>query len=123
MESEKLQKLLQEVGALRGPRRETNIFSIGSRGYYENPTSDLLAFFLDPRGEHDLGDLLLSCLAELLPDAPQLLQLLEPPEREYRTQGQNRIDILLNSSGWVIAIENKLRHRPRILSQTIVLLY
>jgi hypothetical protein len=108
--AEKLQQLLQEVTGLRKRLRETNIFSIGSQGYYENPTSDLLALFLDPAGVHGLGDLLLSSLGDLLPDQPALSELEEPPTREYQTKEKNRIDILLNGSSWVIVIENKLSH-------------
>jgi hypothetical protein len=107
-----LEKLLRDVSGLREPHRETNIFSIGGQGYYENPTSDLLAFFLDPEREHGLGDLMLSCLVELLLHSPPLLKLENRAQREYPTQGHNRIDILLDGSGWVIAIENKVRHGP-----------
>ncbi len=110
MWSERLQNLLERVSELRRPPKETYIFSIGSRGYYENPTSDLLGFFLYPQGGHDLGDLLLSSLVELLPDPPALIELVEPPTREYQTLKGNRIDILLNGTDWVIVIENKFRH-------------
>jgi PD-(D/E)XK nuclease superfamily len=106
-----LQKLLQEVSVVSWPRREKNIFSIGSRGYYENPTSDLLAFFLNPDEEHGLGDLLLSSLGDLLHDQPSLSEF-EGLEREYATEEGNLIDILLKGSGWVIAIENKIRAGP-----------
>src|SRR6266446_1853737 len=109
MKEESFQKLFQEMNKLRKPHREKNIFSIGGRGYYENPTSDLLGFYLDPTEEHGLGDLVLSCLIESLPDPkPSLLGLEEAPEREYVTQAVNRIDLILHGSGWVIALENKL---------------
>src|SRR5438128_3626265 len=108
----KLQELFQQIGDLPVPSRETNIFSIGGRGYYEEPTSDLLAFFLDPSAEHGLGDLLLACLAELLGEAPFPLELEERPIREYATRDQNRIDILLQGTGWMMAIENKIRSGP-----------
>jgi hypothetical protein len=110
MPIERLHLLLREVTALRKRPREMNIFSIGSHGYYENPTSDLLAFFIDPAGPHGLGDLVLSSLSELLPGRPSLLELEEAPKREYQTRNQNRIDILLIGSDWIVVIENKLRH-------------
>ena len=50
MELDRLEAMLQELTQLHSPRREVNIFSIGSPGYYENPTSDLLAFFLKSHG-------------------------------------------------------------------------
>jgi len=92
--------------------REKNILSIGARGYYENPTSDLLSFFLDPTEDHMLGDLVLSCLLECLPDSKPFPGLEGAPEREYITEAGNRIDLLLNGNSWVMAIENKLEHSP-----------
>jgi hypothetical protein len=97
MKLESVERMLHEVARLHMPPREVNIFSIGGRGHYE--------------GEHGLGDLLLSSLVKFLPDPPLLpLELEEPPDREFRTKGENRIDILLKGSSWVIAVENKLRH-------------
>jgi hypothetical protein len=112
MESGQLQELLQKACGLRRRSREGNIFSTGARGYYEEPTSDLLAFFLNPSAEHGLGDLLLACLVDFLREPPFPLELEEPPIREYPTRDQNRIDLLLHGIGWVIAIENKIRHSP-----------
>lgn len=114
MELKKFQELLKEMSVLRPQAVETTIFSAGGRGYYENPTSDLLAFFLYPHGGHGLDDLVLSslieCVADELPcDRPTLVNLKEP-QREYKTQHGNRIDILLEGSDWVMAIENKIRH-------------
>lgn len=46
--------------------RESTIFSIGARGHFENPTTEVLAFFCDSAGEHGLGDLVLSSLFEAI---------------------------------------------------------
>jgi PD-(D/E)XK nuclease superfamily len=113
MEEEKLQELLNEAGKLSFVRREKNIFSLGGRGYYEEPMSDLLAFFFDPQEEHGLGDLALTSLAEFLQNAPVApLTLAEPPTREYTTPAGNYIDLVLNGDRWVIALENKITHAP-----------
>lgn len=51
-----LEALLNQMKSLPQPRKtEANIFSSGARGHYENPVSDVLAFFLDPDGGHGLG--------------------------------------------------------------------
>lgn len=50
-------------------------------------------------------------MVECLPDPrPSVLELEEPPEAQYVTRAGNRIDLLLNGSGWVIALDNKLEH-------------
>jgi PD-(D/E)XK nuclease superfamily len=63
---EKLQEFLNEASRRKMTHREKNIFSLGGRRYYENPMSDLLAFFLDPTEDHGLGDVALGSLAECL---------------------------------------------------------
>ncbi len=53
------------IALLRASRRlaftpkDKTFFSIGGRGYYENPTSDVLAFFMRPDEQHGLGPLFL----------------------------------------------------------------
>ncbi|MEY0629860.1 hypothetical protein AB7441_23170, partial [Providencia rettgeri] len=54
---ERMQQLLAEFKKLEPVEvAEPTIFSIGSKGYYENPTTDILAFFCDSNGQHQLGD-------------------------------------------------------------------
>ena len=38
-------ELIKEVTKIELPDLEKTIFSIGGRGHYENPTSDILAFY------------------------------------------------------------------------------
>jgi len=52
-----LESMLTEVRKFAVPASEPTIFAVGGRGYYENPASDLLAFFLTPGAEHGLDDL------------------------------------------------------------------
>jgi PD-(D/E)XK nuclease superfamily len=112
MEIQRLQDLLAKAKTLRRAPVEKNIFTLGSRGYYENPTSDLLKFFLDPQEEHGLKDLFLSSFVELVIGTPALLELETSPEREYLTKNGARIDIVLRTSDWIIVVENKIRHDP-----------
>ncbi|WP_426577966.1 PD-(D/E)XK nuclease family protein [Xenorhabdus stockiae] len=92
---------------------EPTIFSIGSKGYYENPTTDILAFFCDSNGQHQLGDTALKALLRCLPDEYRSLDssLIETPEREVKTQAGKRIDLLLESTDWVMVLENKIYHQ------------
>ncbi|WP_017430530.1 PD-(D/E)XK nuclease family protein [Vreelandella jeotgali] len=94
--------------------RERTLFDVGARGYFENPTSDLLAFFLDSDAEHEFGNVVLSALLECLPDQqqPELEEryLIRSPAREWVTSQQQRIDLVLESERWVLAVEHKIYH-------------
>jgi hypothetical protein len=94
--------------------QELTLFSIGGRGYFENPTTDLLAFFFDPHQAHGFRDLLLrsfiTCIGLEMPDS---LDLSEPPQREEITSSKNRLDLLLINENWVLAIENKISHAQK----------
>lgn len=48
------------------PEPETTIFSIGGRGYYENPTTDMLAFFFDPSAPHNFGEAIIQVFFDCL---------------------------------------------------------
>lgn len=91
-------------------KSEANIFSLGARGHYENPVSDLLAFFIDPDAPHGLNTLVLGPLLECL-SSPVDPSLLSPPAREVMTQEGTRIDLLLESEEWAMALENKIWHK------------
>jgi hypothetical protein len=92
--------------------KEKNVFSIGAGGHYENPISDLLAFFLNPSEEHKLGKLFLESLFECIKiNKHPILEIANVPSRENVTDKGNRIDILIEGIDWIIVIENKIFHR------------
>lgn len=110
---ESLEKMLAEITSLpHFVETEPTLFSLGGRGYFENPTTDILAFFLDPDAHHQLSDLALSALLECLPDnlAQNNTSLCTPPEREVSTSAGSRIDLLLESDDWIMVLENKIYH-------------
>ena len=74
-------ELIKEVTKIKLPDLEKTIFSIGGRGHYENPTSDILAFYLDPEAEHQLGSLVLDSLFLAL-----IKTLETTPEEKYDNQ-------------------------------------
>jgi hypothetical protein len=118
METEQLSKiriLLNEFKKLQPVKAaEPTIFSIGTKGYYENPTTDILSFFCDTTNNaHTLDALVLQALVECLPDEYQYIDcsLINPPEREVVTLSGKRIDLLLEGSDWVIVLENKIFHQ------------
>ncbi|MFA0695568.1 PD-(D/E)XK nuclease family protein [Vibrio sp. 10N.222.49.C9] len=110
----RFERLLEEFKELEPSEiSEPTIFSIGSKGYFENPTTDILAFFCDSNGQHQLGDVALKALLNCLPVEYCSLDssLIEKPEREVRTAAGKRIDLLLESSDWVLVLENKINHQ------------
>ncbi|WP_229796951.1 PDDEXK-like family protein [Alishewanella tabrizica] len=110
----KLEQLLEEFRQLPPiDVAEPSIFSIGSKGYYENPTTDILAFFCDSNGQHMLGAIVLKALLYCLPEEYHKLDhaLAGPPEREVTTKTGKRIDLLVEGTNWVMLIENKIYHQ------------
>lgn len=112
MTLQELESLLDRLKTLPVPQKqEANMFSVGARGHYENPVSEVLAFFLDPSGGHGLDTLALEALLACLPQGGNLIPtLITPPEREVSTDEGNRIDLLLQSAEWVMIVENKIWH-------------
>lgn len=111
MDLEQIRALLTKAERFHQPEREPSIFALGGRGYYENPTTDLLAFFLDPAQVHGLGECFLSGLLSCLPNTGHLSPCLRmAPKREVATQKSNRIDLVLAGDGWDLLIENKIFH-------------
>ena len=108
---ENYKQLIEEARRLARPAVERNIFSICGRGHYENPISDLLAFFIDPSEEHHFGDLFLTSLFEAAGLTPPTGPCDPPPTREECTSQGNRIDLVVDGDGWVLVIENKIRHQ------------
>ncbi|WP_417614406.1 PD-(D/E)XK nuclease family protein [Oceanisphaera sp.] len=116
MNLEALEKMLAKIKSLpHFVETEPTLFSLGGRGYFENPTTDILAFFLDPAAHHKLGDLALSALLDCLRHdlhEPVLdnTSLCTPPEREVSTATGSRIDLFLESDDWIMVLENKIYH-------------
>ena len=86
---------------------DRTIFCLGGRGHYENATSDLLRFFLDPAEEHGHGFLFLDALRECI---GELAFRVDPPlriAREQKTASGNRIDLWIESRTGVLVVEIK----------------
>ena len=108
--NEHLENFLKLVAKHQMPPKERTIFSLGGRGYYENPATDMLAFFLRPNAEHGFGTLFLSALFECMGEAkiPELTGVTV--EREIKTQLGNRMDLPIIGDDWCLIVENKIWH-------------
>jgi PD-(D/E)XK nuclease superfamily protein len=78
--------------------------------HYENVCSNILRFFLDPAEKHGLGTLFLDVLARVSNFGVEKGAFGGEitVEREVVTDKRNRIDLLIESDGAFILIENKI---------------
>ncbi len=112
---EQYKEILNKLQVLQPPE-EKNIFSLGGKGHYENPISDILAFYLDKNEEHGLQDLCIRSYIECVSKSQNTIkslpldQFISRPCREVVTENNKRIDILIEGNTWVLIIENKIWH-------------
>ena len=109
--TENLKRLLREVKLIEKlPPKEENFFSISGRGHWENPTSDLLRYFMQPRGQHEFKTAFLRAFFECIRVDCSMLSFDDVKVgREAKTRAGKRIDLLITGQDWVLAIENKMR--------------
>jgi hypothetical protein len=105
-QSPELHELLNKVREFAIQPPEKTLFDVGARGYWENPTSDLLAFFMNPHAEHGLGGWFLEAYLHCADHRDCSIQGATV-EREYPTK-LGRIDLLIEGGDWVLVIENKI---------------
>ena len=116
---DELTKLLQKIAWQEPlPEPEPNFFNITGRGYLENPTSDLMALFMGKKGPCWLAKALLRCLVENNAASPKLLDTnwqkitveREVGVKDLGVDSAKRLDLVVASPEWAIAIENKVLH-------------
>lgn len=109
MSREKCQKFITEAKEYFLPAIEPTFFDVGLRGHYENPTTELLAFFLNPNNVHGLSDYFLCGLFKALEVDYQKAGGFIRISREVKTGG-GRIDLLIEMENTVLVIECKIYH-------------
>ena len=114
MDIVQIQKTINEFSKLPIIEREKTVFDIGTRGHFENPTTDVLSFFCDSSEVHGMGSLIGDSMLSLLNQQYQLdipiAQSPVQPEREVVTETGKRIDLVVNSEQWLLIIEAKVGH-------------
>ena len=110
LRTKRLEALVVEIAQIRRAPSELTVFNIGGRGYFENATSDVLAFFLDDKQAHGLQRLVLDALLSAAGIESSRFMSISAPRREHRTSDAKRIDIVVEGDRSVLAIENKVRH-------------
>lgn len=87
---------------------DENIFSICRFPHYEKVTSNVLAFFLDNKREHGLGNLFIESLLSLHDSNASDFDLNYIVETESHTAKGNFIDLDIFGNDYRIIIENKI---------------
>lgn len=88
-------------------KKERNFFEICGYSHYESVVSNVLAFFLDAKAQHNMNDLVVKSLIDC--GITELIDDLQfNVEREVRTNNGKYIDILLHNDSHCLVIENKI---------------
>jgi hypothetical protein len=110
---EELRNFLLETDIPKVTERPLTFLGISKQPHYENVWSNIYAFFFDIKAEHNLKDLFIQSLLELINkntgERFHFKSLFEI-NREYPTNNNGRIDILLSNEKEAIIIENKVYH-------------
>lgn len=111
-----IKKLLDEAKNYQLDNREKNFFETGARGHYENPTTDVLAFFLRPNEPHNLSHIFMEALASCfnLSSDPINFGEVISVKREVavlnETNTNARIDLFIETTTTLYVIECKIYH-------------
>tara|TARA_R110001592_G_scaffold162584_3_gene396142 strand:- start:19887 stop:21008 length:1122 start_codon:yes stop_codon:yes gene_type:complete len=103
-----------EIPEVKKPPK--TFLGIAKQPHYENVLSNIYAFYFNVDEEHNLSDLFIKSLLELLnSDLKRLNKTIDLVEcnisTEPRTEDNGRIDLLLENDDNAIIIENKVWHR------------
>lgn len=110
IEIDELQALIDGSGPHLNAKREKNFFEVGLRGHYENPTTELLRFFIDPNNQHGLGKSFYHGILLALNLSEHECGSLLSVETEVVTESGGRIDLIISTENYIIAIECKVYH-------------
>lgn len=108
----KYTKLLLDFKSIPQHKSAKTFMEIAGYPHYENVCSNILQFFLNPHAEHGFGAMFLNALVTLVDDGFVCDTDFETivVTRELQTVGKKRLDLLIETSGYVIGVENKIFH-------------
>jgi PD-(D/E)XK nuclease superfamily len=103
------ENLLREFQKLPPKRKRSRTFmEISGYPYWENVCSNILEFYFTPDEEHGFDHLLVNSMGKILwPDFPESATIIEV-RREETTTSNKRIDLVIESTDYIIGIENKM---------------
>lgn len=107
------EKFLKETSIPIIQKRPLTFLGISKQPHFENVWSNIYAFFFDPNAEHNLDNLFLQSLIQLINENTNEKFYFNSSfdiDTEYGTNNNGRIDILLSNLNEAIIIENKVYH-------------
>lgn len=109
---ERYKVLIDKFNKLDIVNKELTLFDVGTRGHFENPTTELLSFFLDSGKSHGLDNCFFNGLQEVITSKGFIkgLSALTSVETEVSTAKGNRIDLLIETEDALIIVECKIYH-------------
>lgn len=94
-------------------KHEKTFMEITRYPHYENVISNILQFYFDTSNDHGLGNLMLKSLFEI-DEMSKVFSFDHSPdvfvETELRTKEGKRIDLVIETRKYMIAVENKIYH-------------
>lgn len=107
---ENVQRLIDEAQNINwnGLVEEPTFMDIAGYPHYENVCSNILAFFFQTDAEHGMKDLVLKSLLHTINISDQHEYMTNDVSREVMSDSGNRIDLVISTDDFVVAIENKI---------------
>ena len=111
-EKDRFDELLEKFKELKFEEKKNPTFlEIAKLSSKETAWSNILAFFLDPKREHNLKDLMLKSFFEALNVTVEIKNFNSIEVKpEFPTDNRKRIDLIIEAENFVIGIENKVNH-------------
>ncbi|WP_213687439.1 PD-(D/E)XK nuclease family protein [Acinetobacter sp. WY4] len=108
-------KLLEAAKKYKVPPREKTFFDTAIRKHYENPTTELLSYFLNPENDHGLGSVFFDGLTDAVNALNPSVEAddygsAKKISTEVPTASGSRIDLLIESDKAIFLIECKVKH-------------
>lgn len=110
---QKYENLLLKAQKIKSPEREPTFFDFAIRKHHENPTTELLSFFLDPNQAHGLNDTFYQGLVQAIQREINQIDFgsFQDLAIEQVTKDNKRIDLWVETETALIVIEAKIEHR------------
>lgn len=108
-----LKEILEKIN-IKPQKQNDNIFKIGTKGFYENPFTEVLSFLLDGQSKYPNRDLFVKYFLESLPNINQEIIdsfLIDLNIRtQHKTFNNKFIDLTIFNDKYILVFENKIFH-------------
>lgn len=108
-----LKKILDKI-EIKQQKTNDNIFEIGTRGFYENPFTEVLSFLLDSQSKYPNRNLFVKNFLESLPNLSNEITASFLNDLKVSTQhttiNNKFIDLIVFNEKYILVFENKIFH-------------